>query len=345
MKKISINIACAVSTLFIGSAIAQVKNLNVQSVFPNNMIYQGESTINFAENVELISDGKLKIRIHSANDVVPMLEVFDAVSSGAIEAGWDWAAYWGTKIPVANLIGAMPFGPQGEKFVSWMYNGGGLEILKKAYEPHNVVPIPCHLTASEPGGWFNKEINEPSDFQGIRMRIGGLGAKVIEELGGIPQLIPGGEVYVSLERGRIDAAEFSHPSLDRQLGLHKVAKYYYFPGWHQPGSWNSLIINKKVWDELGQANQELLTTACRSNVLWSLYAITAQQAEILEEMRADGVEVRRFPKKVIEALRSATDKVLDEEANKDPFFKEALHSMNDHLAKVDAWYELVDTSN
>ncbi|WP_436639701.1 TRAP transporter substrate-binding protein [Microbaculum sp. FT89] len=316
---------------------AYAKTLEVQSVYPNNMLYQGESSLRFAEQLEAVTGGDLKVKVFSANELVPSFEVFDAVSSGAIEAGWDWTSYWGSKIPVANLIGAMPFGPQGEVFVGWMYQGGGLELLREAYAPYDVVPVPCHLTAPEPGGWFNVEINEPGDLKGLSMRIGGLGAKVVEKLGVTPLLIPGGEVYLALERGRIDAAEFSHPSLDRQLGLPEVGKYYYFPGWHQPGSWNSLLVNKTTWEGLTDAQRAAIETTCQANVLWSLYAINALQGDILVELEKEGVEVREFPETVMAALKTATDETLAEQAEQDELFKRALESINAYVASVDVW--------
>ncbi|MCT8971378.1 TRAP transporter substrate-binding protein [Microbaculum marinisediminis] len=316
---------------------AYAKTLEVQSVYPNNMLYQGESSLRFAEQLEAVTGGDLKVKVFSANELVPSFEVFDAVSSGAIEAGWDWTSYWGSKIPVANLIGAMPFGPQGEVFVGWMYQGGGLELLREAYAPYDVVPVPCHLTAPEPGGWFNVEINEPGDLKGLSMRIGGLGAKVVEKLGVTPLLIPGGEVYLALERGRIDAAEFSHPSLDRQLGLPEVGKYYYFPGWHQPGSWNSLLVNKTTWEGLTDAQRAAIETTCQANVLWSLYAINALQGDILVELEKEGVEVREFPETVMAALKTATDETLAEQAEQDELFKRALDSINAYVASVDVW--------
>lgn len=324
-----------------GQSTADARTLEVQSVYPNNMIYQGESAVQFAKRLEAVTAGELQVRMMTANELVPPFEVFDAVSSGAIEAGWDWTAYWGSKIPVANLIGAMPFGPQGEVFVGWMYQGGGLEILREAYAPFDVVPVPCHLTAPEPGGWFNVEINAPEDLQGLSMRIGGLGAKVVERLGVTPLLVPGGEVYLALERGRIDAAEFSHPALDRQLGLHEVATYYYFPGWHQPGSWNSLLINQTVWNGFTDAQRSAIETTCEANVLWSLYAINASQGDILSEMQEEGVEVRRFPDNVIDALMEANEQVLADEAEQDEMFSRALKSINDYVSSVTIWTDMV----
>lgn len=324
-----------------GLSAADARTLEVQSVYPKNMIYQGESALRFAKRVEAITDGELQIHMMTANELVPSFEVFDAVSSGAIDAGWDWAAYWGSKVPVANLIGAMPFGPQGEVFVGWMYQGGGLEILREAYAPYGIVPVPCHLTAPEPGGWFNTEITAPEDLQGLSMRIGGLGAKVVERLGMTPLLIPGGEVYLALERGRIDAAEFSHPALDRQLGLPEVAKYYYYPGWHQPGSWNSLLVNQATWDGLSASMQAAIETTCEANVLWSLYAINASQGDILLDMQEEGVEVRRFPDSVIDALAEANEQVLAEESEQDELFRKALDSINAYVSSVTVWTDMV----
>ncbi|MDZ7810078.1 MAG: hypothetical protein U5L11_07855 [Arhodomonas sp.] len=169
--------------------------------------------------------------------------------------GFDWMRPAGrTRSPVANLVGSMPFGPAPEVALAWMFEGGGLEIIQRAYDPYDVKIIPCHLVASEAGGWFNKEINSVEDLEGLNMRISGLGGKALARLGANTQMIPAGELYVSLERGRIDALEFSAPALDVGFGFQEVADYSYFPGWRQPSSWDSIIINMDVWNGFGRAS-------------------------------------------------------------------------------------------
>lgn len=315
-------------------------NIDVASTFPKDMVYLGEGAENLADMLEDVSNGEIRLRIHGAGDLVPALEVFNAVSSGSIQAGWDWVGYWAGTVPVNGIIGAMPFGPSPEVFLGWMYYGGGLEILQKAYDPYNVQVFPCHLTAPEAGGWFQKEINSPEDFQGLRIRISGIGGKVLNELGASTQLIPGGEIYLALERGRIDATEFSLPIIDKTLGFSEIAKYYYFPGWHQPASWNSLIINKDTWNEFSEEQQQMVWAACKANVIWSMGTAPGAQAEVLDELRSAGVDVRRFPDEVLSALRETSQKVLEQEAQTDPIFKEAYDSLTAYMEKAATWHDL-----
>lgn len=314
--------------------------LDVASTFPKNLAYLGEGAENMADGLEAVSGGELQMRVHGAGDMVPALEVFNAVSTGAVPAGWDWIGYWASTVPVAGLAGAMPFGPSPEMFLGWMWDGGGLEILQKAYDEYNVQVLPCHLTAPEPGGWFNKEINAVEDFEGLKMRISGMGGKVLNRLGASTQLIPGGEIYVALERGRIDATEFSLPEIDKELGFQEIATYYYFPGWHQPASWNSLIINQDVWDQYTEEEQEQFWTACRANVVWSMAVAPGSQGEVLDEFRDQGVEVRRFPDEVLAELRRVSQEVLEEEAETDPIFKEAYESLTSYMQTAGQWFEL-----
>ena len=341
MKKILTAVAAATLLWSVqpGEALAQ-RALDVASTFPKNTVYLGEGAENLAKLLEDVSGGKLKMKVHGAGDLVPALEVFNAVSSGAVPAGWDWVGYWAGTVPVAGLMGAMPFGPNPEIFLGWMWEGGGLEILQRAYDKYNVKVLPCHLTAPEAGGWFNKRINKPEDFNGLKMRISGLGGKVINKLGASAQLIAGGEIFVALERGRIEATEFSLPIVDKSLGFDKIAKYYYFPGWHQPASWNSLIINMAVWKKYSALEQKQFMVACKANVIWSMAVAPAAQGKVLNEFRAKGVEVLRFPAPVLTALRKASSDVLQEEATSDPIFKEALDSLNGYMKITNQWTTL-----
>ncbi|MGF1527932.1 MAG: TRAP transporter substrate-binding protein [Candidatus Competibacterales bacterium] len=328
------------ATLTAFATAAPPKVLDVASTFPKNLTYLGESAEYLAERLETLSNGDIELRVHGAGDLVPALEVFNAVSTGVVPAGWDWIGYWGGTVPVAGLAGAMPFGPGPEIFLGWMWDHGGMEILQKAYDPYNIKVLPCHLTAPEPGGWFNKEINSVEDFQGLKMRISGMGGKILNRLGASTQLIPGGEIYVALERGRIEATEFSLPIIDKSLGFQKIARYYYFPGWHQPASWNSLLINMDVWNEYSAEAQRVFVEACRANVVWSMASAPGAQGAVLEEFVAQGIEVRRFPDAVLARLREEAKQVLAEEAEKDPIFKEAYESLVAYMETAGNWVQL-----
>lgn len=329
--------ACAAALL---TTTASAEMLDVASTYPKNMPFLGESAEILAKNIETATNGEVTLTIHGAGDLVPPLDVLPQVSSGAIPAGWDWIGYWGGTLPVTNLAGAMPFGLGPSDFVGWMWAGGGMEIVQKAYDPLNVKFLPCSVTAPEPGGWFNKEINSVDDLKGLRMRISGLGGQAMNRLGASTQLIPSGELYVALERGRIDATEFSLPSIDKSLGFADIAKYYYFPGWHQPASWNTFIINKDIWDSFDDRTREAITVACQATVAWSLANGPVAQPGVIDEFREKGVDVRRFPDPVLAALREASTAVLEEEAAKDPIFKEAYESMLAYQERSRGWVDL-----
>lgn len=345
MKKL-LTTAAATALLFTAQpepAFAS-KTIDVASTFPKNMVFLGEGAENLSKLLSEVSDGKLNLKVYGAGELVPPLEVFNAVSTGAVDAGWDWIGYWGGTVPVTGLMGAMPFGPTPEVFLGWMWEGGGREILQKAYDPFNVQVFPCHLTAPEPGGWFNKEINSVDDFKGLKMRISGLGGKVLNNLGASTQLIAGGEIFVALERGRIEATEFSLPIIDQSLGFQNVAKYYYFPGWHQPASWNSLLINKNVYNKLSDLEKEQLEVACKANVVYTMSVAPAAQMPVLEKFKAGGVEVRRFPPQVLQVLKAESAKVLAAEAQNDPLFKEAYESLVKYMDSVNQWHNLQSLS-
>lgn len=337
-KMIAIALTAA-STFPAASAFAK-ENLDVVSTFPKDMLFLGEGLTHFADVARKISGGDLNLTIHGAGDMVPALEVFSAVSQGSVPLGYDWMGYWGGKIPVANLAGALPFGPTPDVAVEWMWEGGGREIVQSAYDKQNIKFLPCVVVAPEPAGWFRKEMKTPKDFDGLRMRIGGLGGLVVAKLGASPQVIPGGEVYVSLDRGRIDAAEFSLPAIDETLQLYKTAGYYYFPGWHQPSSFNSVLVNMEVWNKLSETQQSQMEAACRSTVVWSLTNAVQNQADAIERMEAEGVKVRRFSDEILNALRAATDDVVATEMKKDETFKRAYESLKAHMERSDRWNEL-----
>lgn len=315
------------------------KKLDVASTFGTKN-YLGQGATQLAHELEVTTGGSVALRIHEPGDLVPPLEVFNSVSSGAVPAGWDWMGYWAGTVPLAALYGGLPFGPSPEIFMSWVWDGDGLDMIQKAYDPYGVKVLPCMVSLQETGGWYNQKIESPEDFEGLSMRIAGFGAKVLAKLGASTQLVPGNEIYLALERGRVKAAEFSTPLVDYSMGFEEVAQYYYFPGWHQGANWNSLLINKSVWDEYSDERKEQFESACRANVQWSLSEQIPRQVDAMEELESRGVDVQRFPEPVIEALRAAWDEVRAEEFRNSPDLKAAYDSLMNHAAKFDKWNQL-----
>lgn len=330
----------AAATLGLSAMGASALTIDVASTFPTDMIFLGDGLKKFKDEVAAVSGGDIEIKIHGAGELVPALEVLNAVSSGAVAGGYDWVGYWGGQLPVANLLGSLPFGPSPEILGEWIWEGGGMEIAQKAYDARGVQFLPCVSVPAEPAGWFNKEINTVEDLQGLRMRIGGLAGRALQEVGVSTQLIPGGEVFVSLERGRIDAAEFSLPVVDESVQLNAAAKYYYFPGWHQPSSINSILIGKGVWDGLDETQKSQVLAACRSTYLWTLTSGLPDQAEALERMKEGGTTVLRLPDPVLDALRVAVETVVTQEREGDELFNEAYESLTSYMENRATWADL-----
>ena len=259
----------------------------------------------FVENVKTLTNGEVDFNYLLAGELSPPFEIFDNVSAGAIDAGWSFAAYASGKAPAAALFGSVPFGGDPLSYVSWLNHGGGIELWQELYEPFNIVPMACGVILSEAGGWYTKAIESPEDLKGLNIRIGGLGGAILSKLGANAMSLPTGEISTSLETGRLDATELSFPQVDKLLGFDKVAKHYYFPGWHQPAGFIEFYMNKDKWDALTDQQRTAIKVSCADANLSALGTAAGSQSEFLEEFRANGVEVKRFPDSVMQALRAA----------------------------------------
>jgi TRAP-type mannitol/chloroaromatic compound transport system substrate-binding protein len=335
MKKLIIAAAMALA-----ATGAAAKDFTLQSAFPKGLPILGPGADRFAETVATLTGGEIAFRHLGAGELSPPTEILGNVGSGAIDAGWSYAAYASGEAPGAALFGSIPFGPEATKYVSWVHHGGGLEIWREIYEPFNVVPMPCGVIISEAGGWYTKAIETPEDLKGLNIRIGGLGGKILGKLGANAMSLPVGEVSTSLETGRLDATELSFPMIDKLLGFDKVAKHYYFPGWHQPSGFIEFYMNKDAWDGLSAAGRKAIEVACADVNLWAIGTASAAQAEALASFRANGVAVERLPDPVIAALRAAAEEVYADESAKDPLFRKAIDSYRAYSAAYDEYRAL-----
>ncbi|PWR04175.1 C4-dicarboxylate ABC transporter [Meridianimarinicoccus roseus] len=293
-----------------------------------------------AEAVDVMSGGTLKMKVYEPDKLVPAFEILDAVSAGKINAGYTTAGYWAGKIPAAPIFSAVPFGPEAGEYMAWMYYGNGLDLYQKMYDQagYNVHVLPCAVLAPETSGWFSKEINSPEDLKGLKMRFFGLGGKVMEKLGVATSLLPGGEIFPALEKGAIDATEFSMPAIDQRLGFHKVVKYNYFPGWHQQATVFELMINKDVWNGASEQHQQILTQACKASMADSFAEGEASQFEALKRnVEENGVEIRKWSPEMLEVFRTTWDEVAAEEAANDPFFAEVWEDLSMFRSQYDLW--------
>jgi TRAP-type mannitol/chloroaromatic compound transport system substrate-binding protein len=311
---------------------------------PNFPVFQ-EGVERFARDLATLSGGRLNIKVYAGGELVPPLQSFDAVSQGTVEMAHGAAYYWAGKIPAAQFFSAVPFGMNAQGMNAWFYSGGGIELWQEIYEPYGVVPLPFGNSGVQMGGWFRKKINSIADLKGLKMRIPGLGGKVMAKAGVDPVLLAGGEIYTALERGAIDATEWVGPYHDLRLGLYRAAKYYYYPGWHEPGTALELTINKKAWDGLPKDLQLMITTAAAAANIWMLSEFEAKNLSALQELQNKyHVKTYPFPDDVIRTLHKYSREVLKENAAKDPKFNRVYTAYEKFAANNSAWNEISEAA-
>ncbi|MEY2803586.1 MAG: hypothetical protein RL657_922 [Pseudomonadota bacterium] len=299
------------------------------------------SATDLARRIDAMSNGRLKIQVFGAGELVPAFEGFDAVRAGTVEMNHANSYFWTGKTFAAQYFTAVPFGMNFQGINGWLYDGGGQELWNEVYAPFGMVAMPCGNTGVQMTGWFKKEINSVADLKGLKMRIPGLAGKVYAALGVDVKVLPGGEIFPALERGVIDAAEFVGPFQDRRLGLHKAAKYYYTTGWHESATVSELLINKAAWDKLPKDLQAIVSNAAAAcNVISEGWCQKANSDAMEDLIKNHKVIAKPLPDSVIKALRSETDKVLAEAVAKDPLVKKVHDSYFAFKAKFDRWSEI-----
>ena len=284
-----------------------------------------------------ITGGVLNFEFYNPGVLIPAFETFDAVSYGAIEAGWSTSGYWAGKIPAMNLFSAAPFGPAAAEYLAWYDAGGGRALFEELYHRHNIHPLMCGMLPPESGGWYKKPFNTVADLQGLKIRFFGLGGKVLEKIGAAPQLIAGGEIFQALELGTIDATEFSMPVVDQRFGFETVAPYYYFPGWHQQATFFELIINKDKWDSLTATTKAQLEAVCSANIRYGIAHGEAAQVEALKTLQGKGAILKKIPAPVLASLRQAWQEVVEEQAAADKDFARVWQSLSQFRASYKEW--------
>jgi TRAP-type mannitol/chloroaromatic compound transport system substrate-binding protein len=293
-------------------------NWRLVTAWPKNYPGLGMAPERIADLVEEMSNGQMKITVYGAGEQVPAFGVFDAVSSGSHQMGHSGGYFWKGKVPAAQFFTGVPFGLTADEINAWTNRGGGLELWREIYEPFNIYPIPAGNTGTQMFGWFNKEINSLEDIKGLKMRIPGIGGEVLKRAGGIPVTLPGGELFTALQTGVIDATEWVGPYNDLTFGFQQTAKYYYYPGWHEPGSMLELLINKDAWNSLPNHLQVIIETASKAVNQDILDEYTARNNKALRELvDVHGVELRRLPDDVIAEFKIIANDILEENAAED----------------------------
>ncbi len=314
------------------------------TTWPANLSIFHENVEKFADEVRLISKGRLDITVYAAGEKVDALETFNAVSEGKVQMGHSASFYWGEKVPGSQIMTTVPFGMTAKGNNAWFYGGNGLEVWRELYANHNIVPFPMGNTGVQTGGWFNKKITTIDDFQGLRMRIPGLGGLVFKKAGGKPVLLPAGDIFSALRDGKIDAADWIGPYHDMELKFHKVARYYYYPGWQEPSATIELLINKKAWEELPGDLQKIVEAVAGYMNVYIYAQFEALNAKALKELREyhPEIEILPFPDEIMEQLKRYTDEVIKEQVKTYPEFKRVYEKYRNFRQDHDEWSSISD---
>ena len=323
------------------AANQQIHEWKMVTTWPKNFPGLGTGANDLAAAIEAMSGGRLKIKVYGAGELVGPFESFDAVSRGTAEMGHSGAYYWKGKVEAAQFFSSVPFGLTAQEMNGWLYFGGGLELWRELYEPFGIIPFPVGNTGTQMGGWFNKEINSIADIKGLKIRMPGLGGEVLTRAGATTINLPGGEIFTALQSGAIDATEWVGPYNDMAFGLHKAARYYYYPGWHEPGSTIELLVNRDAYNALPEDLQEIITQAATQANLRMLAEFTARNSAALATLVTEhGVELRAFPPAVLEELQKQTQAVFKELTERDPASARVYRSFSQYRRQVMEWHAI-----
>ena len=342
----SAGVGVAASTLA-APAIAQSQpeiHWRLASSFPKSLdtIYGAADTI--AARVAAATDGKFQIRPFAAGELVPGQQVLAAVQNGTVECGHTASYYYVGKDPTFTFDATVPFGLNARQQNAWIYNGGGMALLREFFDGYGVVNFPAGNTGVQMGGWFRKEIKTVEDLKGLKFRIGGFAGQVLAKLGVVPQQIAGGDIYPSLEKGTIDAAEWIGPYDDEKLGFNKVAKYYYYPGWWEGGLTVSLLVNKQQWEQLPKQYKAVLEAACFEANVTMAAKYDAENPAALKRLVGGGAQLRPFPRDVMEACYKAATELYDETAKTNPKFAKIYEPWKKFRDDEYLWFRVAENS-
>ena len=305
--------------------------------FASTMPVLGDNPIWVTEIIRDASAGAIDIQVFEPGELVPAFSITDAVRDGKVPAGYTWLGYDQGKIPASALLGAVPFGMEPWEYAAWWYEAGGRELGEELYRPHGIHLLFCGVTGPETAGWFREQIQSLEDVRGLKIRFAGIGGKVIERLGASVTMIPGGEIFQALEKGAIDATEYALPIVDQSLGFNRVARFNYYPGWHQPATSSHMAVNLEVWNSLSPADQRVLEMGCTAGVARNLARSEALQGAVIAGFPDVGVSAESLPMELLRELNAVTEEVLAAEASRDASFATILESQRNFRADYAHW--------
>ncbi len=335
----------ATSSMFATAHASSKIKWKMVTTWPKNFPGLGTGANKLAKLITEMSGGRLTVKVYGANELVPPFEVFDAVSRGTAQMGHGAAYYWKGKSEAAQFFSAVPFGLTANEMNGWLYHGGGMQLWNEVYKPFGLVPAAAGNTGVQMAGWFNKEINSVEDLKGLKMRIPGLGGEVLKRAGGTPVSLPGGELFTSLKTGAIDATEWVGPYNDLAFGLHKAAKYYYYPGWHEPGTTLESIINREALHALPKDLQSIVLNACKVVNQDMMAEYTTRNQQALDTLvTKHNVKLLRLPDDVLKTLLKLSDEVVAEVADKDKMTRKVYDSFRTYRDQVKRWTDISELS-
>ncbi len=344
-KKTKALLAHAPVALALGIAVAQFASaaeaepveIQIASTFPTSMPILGDAAIELSERIKRMSDGELLLVPHEPNSLVPAADTVNAVSEGRVGGAWAGAGWFAGRDSAFNMFSSVPFGPGMGEYLAWMYHGGGLDMAREMFAAHGVYNVPCGIIPPEASGWFNQEIDDINDLAGLRMRFFGLGARIMQRFGVETQQLAPGEILAELQAGNLDATEFSLPAMDQRLGFQSELKYYYFPGWHQQATLFDLYLSLPVWNGLKDNHRAMIETACGDMMRAMIAEGEAVQWAAMQQMRDEGVELRRWPAEILVEFEDAWLTIVEEESEKNPNFERVWASYEEFRGNYTIW--------
>ena len=336
----------AISTLCIGAGIStelQAQDAikwKVQSTFNTAWPALGDPIARVSETLKEVTDGRINLKVYEPGKIVPPLEISPSISRGDLPAAYNYLAYDQGRIPSAVLFSAVPFGMEPWEYAAWWFEGEGAQLAADLYHEQNIHPLLCSTIGPETAGWYRKPITQLSDMEGLKIRFSGLGGMVLNRIGASATLMAGGEIFAALEKGTLDATEYSMPAIDEILGFHKIAKFNLFPGWHQPSTSTHLLINLDEWNKLAKSDQALFEMACTAATMRAITTGEALQGAQINSFEEKGVTAAKLPDDVIAELKRVTDEVMLEEAGKDENFAKIWESQKAFHAEYQVWKEM-----
>jgi len=333
-------VACAPKEGAAGPAVhtRQEVQWRLASSFPRGLDTIFGAAELMASRVEAMSEGAFKIRVYPAGELVPALQVMDAVQNGTVQIGHSASYYFTGKNPALAFDACVPFGLTARQQNAWLLEGGGLELVRGLFADFNILSFPAGNTGTQMGGWFRNELGSLADLKGLKMRIPGLGGEVMSRLGATVQVLGGSDIYPALERGAIDATEWVGPYDDEKLGFYKIAKYYYYPGWWEPGPSLSYQVNQDAWNKLPKIYQEIFTTAAAETSTAMLARYDAKNPAALERLIGHGVILRPFSQDLMKAAKETSEAMLEEQADQDPTYRKVYDSWSKARKESFRWF-------